>query len=167
MYNVLYFAQLVLNAEQLVGLHGVLPLFHVGGEAGELHRLVIGQLTCQQASSLEGLAELHDKLVEKGSCCPFVIFIVSHGSSSDAIERHPAVALAYVVLQRDARLAALGDASRNRTRIEVDQLFRDLALVEPQIVEVHLGAEEFGVLWLPLVDVKCNESHLLTIINCL
>ena len=46
-YNVLYLTQLVLDAEQLVGLHGVLPFFHVGSEAGELHRLVIGQLTCQ------------------------------------------------------------------------------------------------------------------------
>ena len=157
----------MLDAEQLVSLHGVLPFFHVGCETGELHRLIVGQLTCEKASRHESLAELHDKLVEKGSGCPFVIFIVCHGSGSDAIERHPAVALANVVLQRDARLAALRDAARNRTRIEVDQLFRDLALVEPQIVEVHLGAEEFGVLWLPPVDVKCNESHLLTIINCL
>ena len=71
------------------------------------------------------------------------------------------MALANVVLQSDARLITLGNSPGNRPGVEVDQVFGDSSLVEPQIVEHHLAAEEFGVRWLPLVEVKSYQFHLL------
>ena len=123
--------------------------------------MVLRELLVQDSLRLELVPEFHDELVEQGVGCSFVIFVVGQGSGCDAVQSHPAVALANVVLKRDRGLVSLGDPASNRPRIEVDKILGDAALVEPQISEVHLTAVELRVFGLPAVDVKSDQPHLI------
>ena len=159
MHNVLHLLQLAFNAQQFVGLQRVLPLAQVLFRFGELDQVVCCELAVKQARGLERLAELHDELVQHGESSPLVVLVVRHGRGRYAVETDPAVALADVIFQRDARFVALGDAARDRARVEVNEVLRDAPLVKPEVLKVHLRAQQLGVLSLPLVDVNRDQSH--------
>ena len=63
--------------------------------------MISSELLIEDTSRLELLSELHDELVEHSVGGSLVIFVVSHGCGSDAVQSHPAVALANIVLERD------------------------------------------------------------------
>ena len=159
MYDVLHFLKLTLNAQKLIGFHRVLPLSEEALELWELHGVIGSDIPVEYASRLELLSECHDQFVEKGSGCALIILIVSHGCCSNAVKRNPAVAFADVILQRDTGLASGGDAASDCARVEIDQIFGDSSLVEPEFIKIHVRAEELGILCLPLVDVQCDEFH--------
>lgn len=121
--------------------------------------MIRGHFLIEDARGLELIPELHNELVEEGVGGTFIVVHAGHGSGCDAVQGNPAVALADVILKGDGSFAAGRDASRNGPRVEVNMFLGDAALVEPEILEVHLGAEKFGILGLPLVDVQGNQSH--------
>ena len=92
------------------------------------------------------LSEVEDNLIEERVGCPLVVLVVCHRSGGDTVLCDPAVALAHIIFKGNARLGPLWYSACDSPRVEVDEVFGDASLVEPQVVELHLGAEELGVL---------------------
>ena len=92
------------------------------------------------------LSEVEDNLIEERVGCPLVVLVVSHRSGGDTVLRDPAVALTNIIFKGNARLGPLWYSACDGPRVEVDEVFGNASLVEPQVVELHLGAEELGVL---------------------
>lgn len=66
------------------------------------------------------------------------------------------MALSNVVFEADGGLVAERNASGDRARVKLYDVTCDTSLVEPQVFQVLLEAEEFGVFCLPFVNVQCN-----------
>ena len=73
------------------------------------------------------------------------------------------MALTDIVFKSNTCLASLRNSTGDGSRVKVDEVLRDSSLIEPEIVQVHLSAEEFGIVCLPLVQVQADQSHLLRI----
>ena len=63
--------------------------------------MVGDQITIEDARGLERVSKLLDEFVKEGVGSALVIVHVGHSCGCDAVESHPTVALADLVLQRD------------------------------------------------------------------
>ena len=166
MHDVLHILQLLLNAQQLVSLEGVLPVPKEDLHLIELQGMVFIKWLVEHTCGLERVSKLHDELVEAGISGPLVVLVVSEGCGCDAVQSDPTMALSNVIFEGDGGLVAKRDAACNRARVEVDKLLGDATLVKPQVVKLHFLTEELGVFSLPFVNVQGNKSHLACLIKC-
>ena len=121
--------------------------------------MVPGHFLIEDARGCEFFPELHNELVEEDVGGTFIVVHAGHGSGCDAVLGNPAVALGDIILKGDGSFDAGSNASCNGSRVDVNIFPGGGALVEPEKLEVHLGAEKFGILFLPLVDMQGNQSH--------
>ncbi len=160
--NVLDFLELSFNAEQFVGFEWILPLAKINLHLGELYKRVSIDFSLEQATWLELVSELHDKLVEESVGCAFIVLIVCHCGGCNSILCYPTMALAYIILKSDRCFVSKRDSSSDGSGVKVDEFLGNTALVEPKILQIHLHTEQLGVLGLPFVHMQCNKSHYLT-----
>jgi len=113
------------------------------------------QFLIENARLLEHVPELHDQFVEECVGRALVVLIVSDGSGRNAVKGHPTVALSNILLERDGGFVAFGDPASDGARIEVNDVFGDTSLVEPEVLQILLSAEKFSVFRLPFVEVQC------------
>ena len=114
MHDILNFLKLTFDAQELVSFHGVLPLAKEDFHLRELENLVSRELLVKDTSWLELVTELHNKLIEKGECGSFIVFVICDSCSGDIVQSDVTVAFSDIVLKRDGGLASLLDAASDR-----------------------------------------------------